>query len=546
MCQTPGRRVEQPPLKLPGIQFQRTSRCSSCSSSIRTSRSQARESSQTAASTSLTSPKGLRSAGFESSDLLFEKRTRGYDRGRTPLPTYVVVSQNPLAEDCSASPCSGQSIVLSISGSDRDFSISRSLSRPKVASRLGSAPRRDRLLEPPSRAREASHSRPSRSKVRVSPLDIGDEPQADDDVKTQRLLSALLARRTAISLDCNSPARCGTPARGSTPARRGRLAKPIHIDIPSTEKTIRQLNPNEKIFDLYHWSEVIQEEGDGGKVVVCKPKSPSRLGSKSFVMKIRSKESLVQQRYLEQFRQSTTRLLNLPRHEGVMEILEALEDEKFFYIVMEKAEGGSLFRCLLTEFKDGVMPATAVRKLMREILEAVSHVHKQGILHRDIKPDNLVMQVCHTPQGKTMKAALIDFDHADPEWDPRSPGVHHNEFCGTVQFSAPEACTGYFSQSSDLYSVGVILYLLMTGKMPFSDDIYAGELRRRKSASKFSCGSSKAAEQMQAVPIDWECNPWSEQLLCRSFCKSLLAADPLLRPSSAEEALAHPWFSAQE
>jgi len=86
----------------------------------------------------------------------------------------------------------------------------------------------------------------------------------------------------------------------------------------------------------------------------------------------------------------------------------------------------------------------------------------------------------------------------------------------------------------------------MTGKMPFTEDIYLEEIQRRNSMPQRCFWSSSAAKRMQAATIDWQCNPWPEQKLCRSFCKSLLAFDPLLRPASADEALRHSWFSSTD
>merc|ERR1719498_491494 len=84
------------------------------------------------------------------------------------------------------------------------------------------------------------------------------------------------------------------------------------------------------------------------------------------------------------------------------------------------------------------------------------------MLHRDVKPDNIVVQ-----NGMPL---LIDFDHADPDWNA-TEHKRVTSFFGTVRFSAPEAFRGYFSQQSDLYSVGALLYLLMAGKLPRDDSI---------------------------------------------------------------------------
>lgn len=338
-----------------------------------------------------------------------------------------------------------------------------------------------------------------------------------DDLGAAGTASSLLRRRrlTSLSVDTQSPVAAES----------------------FRDKEIMALGKDEKIFDLYHWDEVLQEEGDGGKVVVCKPKGIVAPSAPSlFVMKIRSKESLQKQGIQEHFHKVQRRVLNLPPHPGVLPIQAVMEDERFYYIVMEKASKGAFFPALIKEYPDGHLPAKAVRSVTREILEAVRHVHQQGMLHRDLKPDNLVMQ------GD--RVCLIDFDHADPEWNRTAKGPLEG-FVGTVRFSAPETFLGLYSEESDLYSVGVILYLMLTGKMPYDDSIYERELRRRDS---YGGGPSKynwkgaIHERMKEECIDWSCNPWPQQRQCRSFCQQLLAFEPGQRPSTADDALTHAWF----
>mmetsp|Transcript_46581 Transcript_46581/g.141294 ORF Transcript_46581/g.141294 Transcript_46581/m.141294 type:complete len:214 (+) Transcript_46581:2-643(+) len=211
---------------------------------------------------------------------------------------------------------------------------------------------------------------------------------------------------------------------------------------------------------------------------------------------------------------------------------------------MDRATGGSFFYSLLKEFKDGIMPHGAVKGLIREILEAVSHVHQQGMLHRDIKPDNLMMQVYDddaSPTGQSRHVVLIDFDHADPEWSPAIPHVDTGIF-GTLRFNAPETFLGKYSKESDLYSVGTILYLLMAGKMPYRDEIFEQEPVREASPMSRQSWMDTVYQLMRQEAIDWACSPWPEQPVCRGFCAALLSFDACNRPSSAEEALAHPWL----
>lgn len=309
---------------------------------------------------------------------------------------------------------------------------------------------------------------------------------------------------------------------------------------------IRYLSPGEKIFDLYSWQTVLQETGDGGKVVVCRPRTGAV--DQEFVLKIRSKKSLASAQMEDTFRITQLKLLNLPPHIGVLDLIEVLEDASFFYIVMEKAEGGSFFSGLIEEFTDGVMTPAALRRVMREILEAIAHVHSRGMLHRDIKPDNLVMRLHSepsSPSGKISKVALIDFDHADPNFSPQTPTMQHG-YCGTVRFSAPETFQGMFSQASDLYSVGVILYMLITGGLPYHDDVYARETKPSADAPwRYTNWSSIVPSRMKAALIDWESESWLSQPECKDLCRSLMAFDPRERVSTAEQALAHPWFLAE-
>ena len=132
-------------------------------------------------------------------------------------------------------------------------------------------------------------------------------------------------------------------------------------------KRIRKLGEGEKIFDLYYWEKVLQQEGDGGKVVVCRPKDQADEEFK-FVMKIKSKESLREDLHEEEFARAQTRLLNFPPHPGVIRLREVLEDETFYYVVMDRASGGPFFECLLQDTGARLSRTVATRR------SHVSHV----------------------------------------------------------------------------------------------------------------------------------------------------------------------------
>jgi len=322
-------------------------------------------------------------------------------------------------------------------------------------------------------------------------------------------------------------------------------------------KEIRHLGAGEKIFDLYQWSqeEVLQEDGDGGKVVVCRPKLPAGLQAaaapQACVMKMRAKGSCAKDGEEDQFRIAHLALLNMPPHPGILAPREVLEDQKLYYIVMDRASGGAFFEGLIRDHQDGTMPPHAVRRLLIELLQAVGHIHKHGVLHRDIKPDNLVMHFVDDPQapeGKVRRVALIDFDFADVVLARGGdPASKDQSYCGTYRFSAPETFQGNFSRASDLYSVGVILYLLMTGKMPYPDELFQALLSYSSSCddAELTEGKRIMAEvtgSMRREQIDWSCGAWSAQSFCRDFCQRILQYDHSRRFQTAEEALNHEWL----
>lgn len=333
-----------------------------------------------------------------------------------------------------------------------------------------------------------------------------------------------------------------------------RTSSPWAKDLQA-DKFIQRLSEGEKIFDRFFWDEVLQEQGDGGKVVVCRRKMSGQddrgeQGSRpEFVLKMRSKASFDNDEDSEATcRKIYQRLLKLPPHPGIIRVYEVFEDDRFFYTVMPRANGGTLIDGLLRHFRDGIIPTSELKALMRDILEGVGFVHANGMLHRDLKPDNLVLQVSQCGNTQTRRVVLIDFDRADPNWHATDGFKLSDTFVGTPRFSAPETFHGQFSQQSDLYSVGAVLYLLVTGKLPYEDTTFAefsDSLAKPEPNMRGGLHAAAAIIQsrMESAPIDFDCKPWKSQPACRELCRALLDFDPLARPNCAEQVLSFSWFS---
>jgi len=218
------------------------------------------------------------------------------------------------------------------------------------------------------------------------------------------------------------------------------------------------------------------------------------------------------------------------------------EDDLAYYIVMDPCSGGELFKFLLTESR---VPESECKRIMGEILTAVDHLHQTGLIHRDIKPENIMFE--EDPKSPTLSRRnnvpantlkLIDFDTCDV-FDSQSP-KKSRRIIGTLGYIAPESYLGEYTPVSDLWSVGVIMYILMTGDMPYDDGIFSGA-----SGDNNLVGSEiteRIHKKLVESKVDFKCVPWPEFPEARDLCQKLLESDPSQRIQTAQLALLHPWL----
>jgi tetratricopeptide (TPR) repeat protein/predicted Ser/Thr protein kinase len=152
------------------------------------------------------------------------------------------------------------------------------------------------------------------------------------------------------------------------------------------------------------------------------------------------------------------RLVAQLHHPNIVDIYQIVEDEGEVYLVFEFVEG----RTLQDQLKSGgPMELPRARKVLQEMSAAVAHAHEKGIIHRDLKPSNVMI----TPDGRVK---VMDFGVARQAKDAMTRHSMTNTVVGTPPYMAPEQEQGTVRRESDVYALGVCLYEMTTGQLPFS------------------------------------------------------------------------------
>ncbi len=141
------------------------------------------------------------------------------------------------------------------------------------------------------------------------------------------------------------------------------------------------------------------------------------------------------------------------RHKHIVPCVDAGRDGRYYYLVMPYLPGGTLEDLL----DDGVLTLEEALAVLEQLTAALAYIHALGILHRDIKPANMLFD-------QDYRLYLTDFGIAS--WLGEKP-LHNGQLLGTPQYIAPELLMGYADTRSEVYSVGILLYQLLTGSLPF-------------------------------------------------------------------------------
>ena len=202
-------------------------------------------------------------------------------------------------------------------------------------------------------------------------------------------------------------------------------------------------------------------------------------------------------------------------HPNIVRLYEVYEENHYFHLVTEYCSGGELFDLLVAK---GHYQEAEAAELMRKILSAVAYLHGHGICHRDLKPENFMFE--------SGELKLIDFGLSRKVEESTHKEMHST--VGTPLYVAPEVIKGKYNLKCDIWSAGIILYLMITGVPPF--------VATRTSEILTAVASFKLDVSSPIL------SHTSSEL--RHFLSLLLSRNPDSRPS-ALEALSHPWLHSQ-
>lgn len=181
--------------------------------------------------------------------------------------------------------------------------------------------------------------------------------------------------------------------------------------------------------------------------------------SESVAIKVINKDQVKKEGLMEQITREIA-VMRMVRHPNVVEIKEVMATKQKIYFVMEYIKGGELF----AKIAKGRLKEDAARKYFQQLISAVDFCHSRGVSHRDLKPENLLLD-----ENENLKVS--DFGLSALPEHHRNDGLLHTQ-CGTPAYVAPEVLRkkGYDGAKSDIWSCGVILYVLLAGFLPFQDE----------------------------------------------------------------------------
>eukprot|EP00262_Sarcandra_glabra_P005632 TRINITY_DN17372_c0_g1_i1.p1 TRINITY_DN17372_c0_g1~~TRINITY_DN17372_c0_g1_i1.p1 ORF type:complete len:444 (+),score=80.00 TRINITY_DN17372_c0_g1_i1:560-1891(+) len=213
-------------------------------------------------------------------------------------------------------------------------------------------------------------------------------------------------------------------------------------------------------------------------------------------IKILDKEKILKHKMIGQIKREIS-TMKLIKHPNVIQMHEVMASKTKIYIVLEFVTGGELFDKIASH---GRLKEDEARKYFQQLINAVDYCHSRGVFHRDLKPENLLLDA-----SGILKVS--DFGLSALPQQVREDGLLHTT-CGTPNYVAPEVINnkGYDGAKADLWSCGVILFVLMAGYLPFEESNLMA-LYKKIFKADFTCPSWFSSSAKKLIKRILDPNP---------------------------------------
>jgi len=252
------------------------------------------------------------------------------------------------------------------------------------------------------------------------------------------------------------------------------------------------------------------------------------------VAKWKYKAPKITRSFFEDLRNEVRLIRASHEHPNVVKVYKVFEDIENLYIIMEHCSGGELFDQITS---DGVGTANfneaKASKIMSQVIASTHHIHTLGVVHCDLKPENFIF----TDQTAKATLKLIDFGMAKiVHWR-----TYHKRMNGTPYYIAPEVLSGSYNKSCDMWSIGVILFILIFGFPPFYDNTNSPD-REKGEIIIYKMVKRGFSPRVRSGYGPWFPKAQPVSTSVKDLIARLLRTDVASRMTS-DEALAHPWIT---
>ena len=287
-------------------------------------------------------------------------------------------------------------------------------------------------------------------------------------------------------------------------------SKAKHTSTPNSLDSTPLSHPYRDIRFKYDFLKTIGCGNYGTVRLACLKNSPEDLVAVKTMTKERVSSS-------QEMLETEIQILFSLDHPNIIQLIEVFEDAKYVHLVTEHCSGGELFDRIVAM---GRYSEHEAARLLHKILLAVNNLHHNNVCHRDLKPENFMFK------DKTATAELKLIDFGLSKFFDKFGYAEMRSLVGTPNYVAPEVLRKEYGPKCDIWSVGVIMYVILSGQLPFAADTLP-ETYERIAVGEY-CVTAEIWRNVSPHAID--------------LLRKLLVVDPELR-FSAEQALAHPWFT---